>query len=247
MLVLPSLIIENGVCSHCINGEPGTEHLYMDLQKNPDRLIRLLRRENFKALHLIDKDSLFHDKPIDFELIKKITDSVDIPVELHADYKDLTDCRNAMESGLYRLVISNNIINNINLCKELIKEFSASRICFAAIIDNENADYNLEKSVEAITELIDKLIETGAKRVLIGTTESIFSDLNFEYEKFDKIFLNRKIRFTLYGGITNSTRLMEINLNKYNNIDSVILGKSLLTNTFPCQKIWRLIEAELEN
>jgi len=99
MLIIPSFELENGICSWCIQGEPGTEELYENLQRRPDELIKLLRRENFKALHILDKDSLIHGKEIDFNLIRKITDAVDIPVELHADFKSSMTVKLLLKQG----------------------------------------------------------------------------------------------------------------------------------------------------
>ncbi|MBX3043237.1 MAG: hypothetical protein KIT33_07375 [Candidatus Kapabacteria bacterium] len=246
MLIIPSFELENGVCTQCISGEPGTESLYTELQHKPEELIKLLRRENFKALHIIDKDSLIHGKEIDFGLIQKITSAVDIPVELHADFKSLTDCSLAFEAGLYRLVLSNELLADVECCREIIAEFKPSRICFAVIIESGNLYNEKLRNIFSPQELLENLQKSDAKRILIGTNESIYLHSDFDRSIFDIIANNHNIKFTLYGGINTPELLWEINSKKTVNIDSVIIGQAIFSNAFPCQKIWRLIEAELE-
>lgn len=247
MLIIPAIEIENGVCTHCIIGEPGTEGLYLDLQQNPEEFIKLLRKENFKALHIIDRGSLLYGDAIDFDLIKRITDAVEIPVELHAGFKSREDCSNAIEVGLYRLVISNNLLLNLNLCKDIVREFSCSQISFAMILDGMDLYDSQLREIYTPEDLTNSLIETGARRLLIGTYDSVFNDIAFDISAYNEIFSKKHFRFTIYGGINSPEKLWELNKNEHSNIDSVILGRSIHTNVFPCQKIWRLIEAELEN
>lgn len=246
MLIIPSLELENGICSHCITGEPGTEGMYHNLQNHPEQLIKLLRRENFKALHIIDKDSLLHGKDVDFDLIKKITEAVDIPVELHADYKNQYDCKIALESGLYRLIISNEMLLNIDFCRQLIKDFSPSRICFGIILHNNELWDSTLKQHFTPPELINNLVSNGAKRILLGTYNSVFIGDDIDLKQLELNFSNKNFRVTVYGGINTPEKLWEISRDKSRNIDSVIIGQAIFGNAFPCQKIWRLIEAELE-
>ncbi len=121
MLIIPSFELENGICSWCIQGEPGTEELYENLQRRPDELIKLLRRENFKALHILDKDSLIHGKEIDFNLIRKITDAGRYSRGTSCRFQIIDDCKTAIEAGLYRLIISNEMLLILIFVKKLLK------------------------------------------------------------------------------------------------------------------------------
>jgi len=246
MLIIPSIELENGICTKCISGEPGTEHVYTNFQNKPAELVKLLRKENFKALHLIDKDSLVHNKAVDFDLIKELCGQIDIPVEIHANFRNEVECNQALKSGIYRIVISNELILDKDLCQSLMKRHSASRINFALVIDNEKSLNLAILKLHSLEEIIDKIISYGSRRIIIGSYKSIFSDDNFDFNSLSHIFEDKKIRTTLYGGVSTPEQIWEIHRNKSYNIDSVIIGTPLLNNNFPCQKIWRLIEAELE-
>ena len=55
------------------------------------------------------------------------------------------------------------------------------------------------------------------------------------------------IRITAQGGVQTYQDLIRLQeLEKYG-VDSVIIGKPLYENRFPCQRLWRLNERELND
>lgn len=48
------------------------------------------------------------------------------------------------------------------------------------------------------------------------------------------------------GGIASPEQLWELQRSAPANVDSVVIGRALYENRFPCQGIWREIEAKLE-
>ncbi len=50
-------------------------------------------------------------------------------------------------------------------------------------------------------------------------------------------------KVTLSGGIRNKDELMDVQKIMPLGIDSVIVGRALYENRFPCQKLWRVAES----
>jgi hypothetical protein len=48
------------------------------------------------------------------------------------------------------------------------------------------------------------------------------------------------------GGIASPAHLWELEQRVPRNVDSVVIGRAMYENRFPCQNIWRIAEAELE-
>ncbi|MEK6650697.1 MAG: HisA/HisF-related TIM barrel protein, partial [Bacteroidota bacterium] len=53
------------------------------------------------------------------------------------------------------------------------------------------------------------------------------------------------IRITCWGGATSFRDLMDLQSLERFGVDSVILGRTLYENRFPCQALWRLNEQQL--
>lgn len=51
------------------------------------------------------------------------------------------------------------------------------------------------------------------------------------------------LKITLSGGIGGYTDLIKVDKERNKQIDSVIIGRALYENKFPCQKIWRVAES----
>jgi phosphoribosylformimino-5-aminoimidazole carboxamide ribotide isomerase len=52
-------------------------------------------------------------------------------------------------------------------------------------------------------------------------------------------------RVTHSGGVSNMKELAKLNELSAFGVDSVIIGRALYENRFPCQKIWRIAESGL--
>jgi phosphoribosylformimino-5-aminoimidazole carboxamide ribotide isomerase len=54
-------------------------------------------------------------------------------------------------------------------------------------------------------------------------------------------------KVTVSGGVRNKDELMDIQALMPIGIDSVIVGRALYENLFPCQKLWRVAESGIFN
>jgi phosphoribosylformimino-5-aminoimidazole carboxamide ribotide isomerase len=54
------------------------------------------------------------------------------------------------------------------------------------------------------------------------------------------------MRITAAGGVSSPSHLWALQELQPLGLDSVIVGRALYENKFPCQKIWRQAEARLE-
>ena len=79
MLVIPVIDIKDGKCVRVIHELEEETHFYCD---SPVNVAKLFRRENFKAIHITDLDGAIYGEMRNYPIIKEITRSVDIPIQL---------------------------------------------------------------------------------------------------------------------------------------------------------------------
>ena len=114
LLIIPSITIKGGLCIGKI-GYPGIAQNAPDYDKPEDR-VRLLRKENAKALHLIFED-IWNDQT--HELICRIKASVDIPISISLPSlpEEIEVVKQIIASGIYRLFLPSDASDNfLNLC-----------------------------------------------------------------------------------------------------------------------------------
>lgn len=239
ILVVPSIELENGACKQCIVGEAGSETLYRNMACHPEKLVRLLRRENAKALHLVDVDTIKSPGvKINYKNILSIPEAVDIPIQLQANFQSVEDCAFFLENGIYRVAPSELLLKDSQGAASLVKEFTPSRVIFALSCSES-------KEAPDIVGLAGLAKKAGATRVLVDCRKNVYGGASDE-KIIARISDKTKLRITLFEGVSSPEQLWRLKeFNRYG-VDSVVIGKALYDNRFPCQKIWRMVEAELE-
>lgn len=244
ILVIPSIELKGGFCTQCIIGEVGTEGYYQRLSRDPVELVKLLRRENTKTIHIIDGDSLLMaDNSTNLVNIQYISEVLDIPVEVYSKFDTYEKCESMFKAGVYRLILDELLLIDSKAVADLVAKYTPSRFVFNMQIDENNRVKIGNESIN-YTEYSDLIKSISGRRILYSPNNN-----NISEDKF--IFLSElyeKYRFSITIGemINNPEELWKLSSKTNLGIDSVIIGKALYDNNFPCQKIWRLIEAKQE-
>jgi phosphoribosylformimino-5-aminoimidazole carboxamide ribotide isomerase len=79
MLVFSVIDIKDGKCVRTILDHNDKTEYYSE---SPVNVAHLFRKENFKIIHITDLDGVFLGDMKNFHVIKEISDSVDIPIQL---------------------------------------------------------------------------------------------------------------------------------------------------------------------
>lgn len=246
ILLIPSIDLKEGVCCQKIHGQQKMDNFYSQLSDNPLELCKFLRKENSKSLHINDLDSFESgNNLVNINSMLYFINSVDIPIQVYSNYSSADECEMLLENGVYRVVIRDLQYREPNNIRELIKKYSKSRIVFGFKSENRKIKIN-DYDFVTDRDYIKFATELGADRFVIG--EKIW-DVKYDtanLEILSKLASDFNVRVTVFNGISTPEKLWALNEYKNKGIDSVIIGKPLFENNFPCQKIWRLIEAETE-
>lgn len=246
ILIFPAIDIKDGKCVRLVQGEPGTVKIY-----SPDavKMAILWRGENAKTLHVVDLDGAFEGHLRNLDIIKKVVDAVDIPIQLGGGIRTYEEVKKLLEIGVYRVVLGTAAIEDPDLVKRVIKDFGMRKI--AVGIDAKNGvvmtqGWQHDSGVDAIS-LALKMKELGACRIIYTdiTRDGMMTGPNFDATK--EMAVKTGLRITASGGVSGFKDLIRMQELEKFGVDSVIVGKALYENKFPCQALWRLNEMELED
>src|SRR5512135_143389 len=101
LLVIPAIEIKDGRCVQMVQGVEG--FTYSD---DPVEMARLWRKENAKSLHVTDVDGAGEGRLMNGHVVKRMVDTVDIPVELGGGLRTLEAVQQAFAMGVYRVLVS---------------------------------------------------------------------------------------------------------------------------------------------
>ena len=244
MLVIPSIDLEDNKCVRIFKELHETTQYYSE---SPVTVAKLFRKENFKTIHITDLDGVRYGEMKNYDTIKKISESVDIPIQLGGGIRNFEIAKKMFnELGVYRIVIGTGAITNPNMLTQLLKDYSSSKIIVGIDEKLNNVVTNGWINFANITPLdFAKQMESlGVSRIIYQDVTRVGNLSGPNVERLIEISENTNLKITAAGGICNYKDLKKIRDLEIKNIDSVLISRALYENKFPCQILWRDLERE---
>ena len=240
-LVIPAIDLRGGRCVRLYQGSYAEETIYFE---DPVKMAKLWRIQNACTLHVVDLDAArggSEDRADNREIITRICQELDIPIQLGGGIRSLDDIEAALELGVYRVVIGTAAVRNPDLISEALDRFSPSQIVVS--IDAKDGEVRVQgwtegSGIDAV-ELALEMEERGCRRFVYTdiSRDGTLEGPNLEAYRTLGAKLERA-RITASGGVGGYEDLLQISELATYNVDSVIIGKALYENKFPCQQFW---------
>jgi phosphoribosylformimino-5-aminoimidazole carboxamide ribotide isomerase len=247
LLIIPSIELEHGVCERCIVGEPGTERLYAEISGHPVELAQLWRRENAKTIHVVDVDSFKgHDDNATVQAVVLMQRAVDVPIEFVTRQTNIDIYRRLLEQGVYRVAVNIVTITDPEGVEDLVEEFSPSRVVLGVRAHNGDVDCGSVGGMVSDEEFIRNAHDLGIRRMIYSETDWEGRLSGQDVRTLQRIATVSTMRVTTAGGVASPEQLWELQQFAPRQVDSVVIGRALYENRFPCQVLWRKVEALLE-
>lgn len=244
MLVIPVIDIKDGKCVRRVQGLSAGEEFYSE---SPITMAKLFRKENFKAIHITDLDGAVYGDMKNFDMINEITKSVDIPVQLGGGIRDFKTAQKVIkELGVYRLVIGTAALTNPDFIKQIINDFSPSKvaICIDEKLNNVVMDGWINYADITPLDFAKQMEAIGVTRIIYQDVTRVGNLSGPHISRLVEIAENTNLKITAAGGISNYNDLKKVMDIENLGIDSVMISRALYENQFPCQRIWRDLESK---
>lgn len=246
LLIFPSIEIRRGSCVQLVHGEPGLERTY---SVDPVDMAILWRGENAKTLHVIDLDGVADGRIRNLEIIRRMVASVDIPVQVGGGVRSEEDIRALFDVGVYRVVLGTAAVENPDFIERLVQTYGTRKI--AAVVESWDGRIRTgggrKESDLSPLELALRMKSIGVSRLLYSSVESATKEKRLDLEGLRHIAQGSLLRVTAQGGVRNYKDLIALQELSSAGVDSVIIGRPLYENSFPCQRLWRINEQHLKD
>jgi len=242
LLVIPSIDIKNGKCVRTVQGIPELDcYEYGD---NPVEMAKIWRAENAKMIHVVDFDAAHDLSKRNLKIVEEMCSSVVIPVEFAGGIRNLIDAEQIMQTGICRLIINTLAVENRTEFKRVFEKYGPSKIAVSLDILNDELMIKGRRVRTGILfkDFAKEMAQIGISRFVVCdiTRNGTMGGPNIKLSK--EIAESTGVRVTHAGGIRNKDELMDIQKLIPIGVDSVIIGRALYENRFPCQKLWRVAE-----
>ncbi|GKX28890.1 1-(5-phosphoribosyl)-5-[(5-phosphoribosylamino) methylideneamino] imidazole-4-carboxamide isomerase [Vallitalea longa] len=238
MRIYPAIDIKNGKCVRLRQGKFNEQTVYSN---SPYQVAKKWAENGASYIHVVDLDGALDGNWTNKDTIKKIVDSVNIPVQTGGGIRSIRDIEDRLNVGISRVIIGTLAVKNPRFVKDAIDKFGSNRIVVG--IDAKDGMVAIngweELSVISALELCKKMKSYGVKTIVYTdiTKDGMLIGPNIDYTKH--LIDETGLDIIASGGVSSIKDLREV---KNINAEGAIIGKALYTNAVDLKEAIKLIE-----
>ena len=223
MQLYPAIDIKGGQCVRLTQGLFDRAKIYSD---TPSEMARLWVQKGASYLHLVDLDGALAGRSVNEPVIRRIVDSVSVPVQLGGGIRSRGTVRDLLFMGVSRVIIGTKAVERPEFIRELIEEFGEERIVVG--VDAKDGLVAVEgwEKVSSMTavELCRKMKQYGVRHIVYTdiSRDGMLSGPNVAATK--KLTEETGLDIIASGGVSCMEDLEEL---YRNGIRGAIIGKAL--------------------
>ena len=247
LLVIPAIDIKNGKCVRTVQGIPELD--CYEYGNNPVEMAKIWRAENAKMIHVTDFDGAHEHSKRNYKVIEEICSSVVIPVEFAGGIRSIKDADEIMKTGVIRLAVNTMAVENKEEFIKLLEKYGPSKVVITLDILSEELLIRGRSTKTGISyqTFSKEMVKLGVNRFIVCDISRNGTQIGPNISLSKEIAEITGAKVTHAGGIRNKDELLDIQNLISIGVDSVIVGRALYENRFPCQKLWRVAESEIFN
>src|SRR4030067_2080456 len=115
MMVIPAIDLKDGKCVRLSQGRMDRETIYSE---DPVQMAKHWEAKGAERLHVVDLNGAVTGKPIHRALIKDITQSLRIPIEVGGGIRNIATIEDYLSSGVRWVILGTAAFQNRSLIEE---------------------------------------------------------------------------------------------------------------------------------
>lgn len=242
MLIFPAIDIRGGKCVRLFKGDFAQETVFGD---KPEEMAAKWEAMGGQFLHLVDLDGARAGHSVNLDVVKKIIETVNIPVELGGGIRTMENIDEVLALGVQRVILGSVAAKNPALVKEACQKYG-DRVVVGidakdgiVAVDGWEVSGNVEVGV-----LAKEMAKAGVKTIIYtdisrdGTLEGV------NVEATAQLARESGIKVVASGGVKSIDDIKALLPYEKDGIEGVIVGKSIYTGTLDLAEAIKLVAGE---
>ena len=238
--LLPAIDLIDNQCVRLVQGDYGQKTTY---GSDPVAVAKDFEAQGADVLHVVDLSGAKQGSIAHLEMIKKIRESISIPMEVGGGVRTKEAVKQLIEVGVERIILGTVLIKDKEFAKNILQEYP-DRIVFG--IDGRDDKVAVSGWLEETDVTVIDLIKEYEE---FGLTHVIYTDINKDglLQGANLIMLRRileetNINLVASGGVSSLADIEKIrNIDINEKLFGVITGKDLYENKFTVKQAKDLI------
>ena len=227
MVLVPAIDMLDGQCIRLYKGDYNKVTVYGD----PVEIGKKWQEMGAEMIHLVDLDGAEAGNPKNLEVIKKLVETLDIPLELGGGIRSMDTIKMYLDLGVQRVILGTAAVENMALVA------CAAAVYGERIVVGIDAQDGIVKTkgwlndtkIDALTLAYD-MKELGIERI-------IYTDINRDgtltgpnLAETEALARESGLKITASGGMSSMKDIKAVMKLEQYGVDEVILGKALYEN-----------------
>ncbi|MCP4350342.1 MAG: 1-(5-phosphoribosyl)-5-[(5-phosphoribosylamino)methylideneamino]imidazole-4-carboxamide isomerase [Desulfobacterales bacterium] len=120
MIIIPAVDIKNGKCVRLLQGRMDEETVFSD---DPAAMAKKWEDQGAEIIHVVDLDGAFEKSPQNLSSIKKILETVKVPIQVGGGIRNKETVKMFLDIGVSKVIIGTEAIRNPQLVKDACESF----------------------------------------------------------------------------------------------------------------------------
>ncbi|MBN1468963.1 MAG: 1-(5-phosphoribosyl)-5-[(5-phosphoribosylamino)methylideneamino]imidazole-4-carboxamide isomerase [Fusobacteriaceae bacterium] len=235
MIIFPAIDLLNEQCVRLKQGDYNQKEVF---NSNPVEQAKSFEEQGAKFLHLIDLDGAKEGSQKNFEVIRKIREAINIPIQVGGGIRNEERIIKLLELGVDRVILGTIAIKNRDFLKEMLSKYGEKIVVSVDAKEGKVAtDGWLEDSGIDSIEFVKELIELGLKTLVYTdiSKDGMMEGTNLDiYKKINEL----EIDLIASGGVSRMYDIEELlKMNTY----GAIVGKAIYAGALSLKDIFKVV------
>jgi phosphoribosylformimino-5-aminoimidazole carboxamide ribotide isomerase len=235
MIIFPAIDLLNEQCVRLKQGDYNQKEVF---NSNPVEQAKSFEEQGAKFLHLIDLDGAKEGSQKNFEVIRKIREAINIPIQVGGGIRNEERIIKLLELGVDRVILGTIAIKNRDFLKEMLSKYGNKIVVSVDAKEGKVAtDGWLEDSGIDSIAFVKELIELGLKTLVYTdiSKDGMMEGTNLDiYKKINEL----EIDLIASGGVSRMYDIEELlKMNTY----GAIVGKAIYAGALSLKDIFKVV------
>ncbi len=234
MIIFPAIDIRGGNAVRLTQGDYDQEKVY---HTDPVAVAKEWEAQGAEYIHIVDLDGAKSGESANGEAIRRIAQSVNIPIQVGGGVRSMEDVTRHIQNGVRRVIIGTSAIENPSFVQEAVKRYGDQ---IAVSIDARNGyvatDGWTSTSDTKATTLIQQLESFGVQTIVYTDIlkDGMMQGPNFEELK--EVNESTTIDVIASGGVSTEENVQSLQeMNMY----GAIIGKALYEGDISLERLMK--------
>lgn len=224
MIIYPAIDIKDGKCVRLLRGSFDDVTVYGD---DPAEMAKKWEAQGGEYIHVVDLDGAVKGHGVNAEAIRRICESVSVPVQTGGGIRTMEDIEAKLSCGISRVIIGTKAVSDPEFIKNAVEKYGSKIAIGIDAKDGKVAIEGWEKTTEYdAVEFAEKMTALGVKTIIYTdiATDGTLAGPNVEAMKEMASSVNADVIAS--GGIGNIEHIKSLS---ETGVEGVIVGRALYT------------------